>query len=96
MTASYFLLLAAAGLLLPGASARAATPTDPADPKATVPPLVYKSSLKPYKPQTETEVADWRAANERVRQAGGWRAYARESAASAPTTTPAAASSHKH
>lgn len=93
MTVSCSLLLAAASLLLSGASAWAANSApDPADPKAPVPPLVYKPSLKPYKPQTETEVSDWRSANERVRQAGGWRAYARESAASAPTTAP----THKH
>ncbi|MCU7373624.1 hypothetical protein PEC18_23065 [Paucibacter sp. O1-1] len=46
------------------------------------------SALQHYKPLSEAELADWRAANRRVQQAGGWRAYAREAAASAPV--------HKH
>ena len=51
---------------------------DPADPKAAVPVLVYRSSFSRYQPYTEPELAAWRETNERVRQRGGWRAYARE------------------
>ena len=51
---------------------------DPADPKAAVPVLVYRSSFGRYQPYTEPELAAWRETNERVRQRGGWRAYARE------------------
>ena len=51
---------------------------DPADPKAVVPPISYRSSFSPYQPFTEPEVAPWRGTNDLVRQRGGWRAYARE------------------
>lgn len=44
-------------------------------------PLVHFDSVfdayQPYHPQA---VAPWRQTNERVRAAGGWRAYAREAA----------------
>ena len=51
---------------------------DPADPKAAVPPISYRSSFSLYRAFTEPEVAPWRGTNDLVRQRGGWRAYARE------------------
>ena len=51
---------------------------DPADPKAAVPPISYRSSFSLYQAFTEPEVASWRGTNDLVRQRGGWRAYARE------------------
>lgn len=79
-----------AAYLLAGAalSALAQARPDPTDPKAEVPPARHQSALQHYKPLSEAELADWRAANRRVQEAGGWRAYAREAAASAPA--------HKH
>ncbi|MCX2861450.1 hypothetical protein OOZ63_06315 [Paucibacter sp. PLA-PC-4] len=76
--------------LLAGAtlSAVAQARPDPTDPRAEVPAARHQSALQHYKPLSETEPADWRDANRRVQQAGGWRAYAREAAASAPA--------HKH
>ena len=81
----------------PGAARAQAGPpsvqrAEPADPKAAVPPLVYRSSLSRYQAFTEPDVAPWRQTNELVRQRGGWRAYAREAQEPAmPTvTTPAA------
>ena len=62
---------------------------DPADPRATVPTLVYRSPLGRYQAFTEAEVAPWRETNDQVRQRGGWRAYARE----AQTPVPAASAS---
>ena len=82
----------AAGLLAGAACCVDAAPAqarpDPTDPKAEVPPARPPSALQRYKPLGEAELADWRAANRRVQEAGGWRAYAREAAASAPA--------HKH
>ena len=73
------------------ARAQAQPPTvqraEPADPKAVVPALVYRSSLRRYQAFTEPDVAPWRETNELVRQRGGWRAYARE--AREPVLTPA-------
>ena len=61
---------------------------EPADPKAAVPALVYRSSLSRYRSFTEPDVAPWRETNEVVRQRGGWRAYAREAREPAPATPP--------
>lgn len=69
---------------------------DPAAPQASAPALHYRSSLQRYRPLQEQPVADWRAANRRVHEAGGWRAYARESAASAPAGAASAAHLHHH
>ena len=64
---------------------------EPADPKAAVPALVYRSSLSRYRGFTEPDVAPWRETNELVRQRGGWRAYAREAREPAPATPPSPA-----
>lgn len=79
-----------AACLLAGAalSELAQARPNPTDPKAEVPPVRHQSALQHYKPLSEAELADWRSANRRVQEAGGWRAYAREAAASAPA--------HKH
>ena len=60
------------------APAPAASRPDPTDPKAPVPSAAYRSALSAYQGFAETPVAPWRETNERVRQRGGWRAYARE------------------
>ena len=62
----------------------AATPArsaDAADPKAAVPPLIYRSAFEGYRPNTEAEVGKWRETNDKVGRIGGWRAYAKEAAA---------------
>lgn len=69
---------------------------DPAAPAASAPALHYRSSLQRYRPLQEQPVADWRAANRSVHEAGGWRAYAREGAASAPAGAASAAHGHHH
>lgn len=73
-------------------AASAAVPArrDPADPNAPVPAARYRSAFSGYQPYTETPVAPWRDTNERVRERGGWRTYARE--AREPDAAPAAAS----
>lgn len=66
---------------------------DPADPKTPVPAASYRSPLATYQPYAEVPVAPWRESNDKVRERGGWRAYAREaSAAGATPDAPKAAS----
>ena len=60
---------------------------DPADPKAPVPTVAYRSPLATYQPYADVPVAPWRESNDKVRERGGWRAYARE--ASQAEATPA-------
>lgn len=64
------------------APATAPAPTsarsDPADPKAPAPAVLYVSPLRAYQGFAEPQVAPWRETNDLVRQRGGWRAYARE------------------
>ena len=75
---------------LPAAHAQIQPPAvqraDPTDPQAVTPRGVYRSSLSRYQAFAETDVAPWRETNERVRQRGGWRAYAREASEPASTT----------
>lgn len=51
---------------------------DPADSKVSVPPVIYVSPLKQYQPLGDEQVTSWKAANEVVEKAGGWKAYAKE------------------
>ncbi len=60
---------------------------DPADPAAAVPAATYRSAFDGYRKMGDEPVADWRASNDAVAKAGGWRAYARE--AQAPEAKPA-------
>lgn len=55
---------------------------DPADAQAAVPPARHLSVIRP--PAPDTPRGDWKQANDAVLKAGGWKAYARESAASEP------------
>ena len=65
---------------------------DPLDSKASVPAVVYQSSLKPG--PADSKPISWREANDVVGRIGGWRVYAREAqqpdAVAAPTPTPPA------
>ena len=60
------------------APATAPAPTsarsDPADPKAPAPAVLYVSPLRAYQGFAEPQVAPRRDTNELVRQRGGWRA----------------------
>jgi hypothetical protein len=79
--------LAAAALTTAAQTAR----PDPLDARAAVPPAVYRSVLDAYRNAASKPAAavGWKQANDEVTRIGGWRAYARESAASAPAA-------HKH
>ena len=72
-------LALAIGLMLPvAACAQPRQLPDPADPQAKVPAFHYLGSLSRYRSLQEAPIGSWQQANERTRQAGGWRAYARE------------------
>jgi hypothetical protein len=49
--------------------------------EAPVPAPAHVSAFATYRPHVEQPVGDWRAANEAVLRAGGWRAYGREAEA---------------
>ena len=60
---------------------------------------VYVSSFDGYRRFADQPVDSWAAANARVRQIGGWRAYARESqtpVAPEPTSADTKSSSDEH
>jgi hypothetical protein len=85
--------LAFAAALALGVSA-SAQPAHPADATAAVPPLPYRSAFSGYKRLSEPPATGWKAANQNVERIGGWRAYAREANAPAPTASaPAPAAS---
>lgn len=73
----------AAALALPAlpalAQPPAATPSrHPADPGATVAPVVHVSPFAAYRPFVHANPAPWRGVNDEVARIGGWKAYARE------------------
>lgn len=57
---------------------------DPADPKVSVPPVIYVSPLRQYQPLGDEQVTSWKAANELVEKIGGWRVYSKEAQEPAP------------
>lgn len=89
-----------AALCLAGAAAAQQPPKpDPLDAAAPVPPAVHRSALTERPRGQETAPQNWRDANQRVHQIGGWRAYAREAqqpAAAASASAPAPAPAHHH
>lgn len=44
----------------------------------------YRSAWDGYRPYADEPTVSWTAANERVKQIGGWRVYAQEAAADDP------------
>jgi hypothetical protein len=67
---------------------------DPLDPAASVPALIYRSSLPLVREREADKAITWREANELVTRIGGWRSYAREAqAGSAPPASMSPAAS---
>ncbi|MFY7865482.1 hypothetical protein [Roseateles sp.] len=92
--------VAAAGAKSAVNSAAAADPTDPS---AVVPAAKPPQALQRYKAaKLDPVIADWPQANRTVKEAGGWRAYAKEassassSAPASPAASAAPASRHDH
>lgn len=95
-----FMLLTWVAGLQAQPSAAETKPT-PADPGAPISAQPAPAALKDYKAFTDPITPrDWRAANRRVQEAGGWRAYAKEAAADkaepAASAASAAAPSQAH
>jgi hypothetical protein len=55
--------------------------------------VTYKSPIEDYKAFVDEKVTSWKAANDKVGQIGGWRAYAKE--AQQPDNSPAPAGVQK-
>ena len=49
----------------------------------------YTSPVADYQPFVDEKVTSWKAANDKVGQIGGWRAYAKEAQQPENTPTPA-------
>ena len=62
----------------PGHAQTAASRPDPADAKASVPGVTYRSAFTDYRGWRDEKLADWRSANDVVGEIGGWRVYLRE------------------
>jgi hypothetical protein len=69
------LLAALCALVLPSAYAQDASP------------LAHRSALEDYRPFAQEEVQPWKQTNDTVREAGGWKAYAREIAGAQEPST---------
>ena len=65
-------------------------------------PQAYRSVFGDYRPFTDEPVQSWRRSNDAVRDAGGWRAYAREAQGqgampgSPPSSAPVSGASRRH
>ena len=70
--------LLAAALAAQAQTARPGARPDPLDPKASVPALIYESSLATHRRLADEKPVSWREANDTVTRIGGWRVYARE------------------
>lgn len=103
--------LSALGLGILGATLCAAAAAQQISAPPAAPAPAYRSALEGYRPFADEGVAPWKDSNQAVREAGGWRAYAREGqaggvaaqapAAAASAAVPASAASapaghHKH
>jgi hypothetical protein len=82
LAAAFLAIAARAQTASPASPGRAVAAPPPATATATQ-PLAYHSPLADYQPFTQEDLLSWREANDTVGRIGGWRAYARESAAPA-------------
>lgn len=94
-------ILGCLALTLPLSLLSAQPLSQPQLPSKQLPPLSYSSPFAGYQSLREQEIESWRDANAKVRDIGGWRAYAREAqspteplATQPPKPSPAPAGSH--
>lgn len=83
MNSLFFASAAAMGIATAAVAQKA---PDPADPKASVPPLAYESALVGYRPSREDAPASWRQVNEEVKGSAGHAGHG--AAKSAPQAAP--------
>jgi hypothetical protein len=87
------LMLLLASMAVQAQVVKGSTRADPQDSSASVPALVYVSSLHAAKPPSAEPAPSWRQANDTVTGIGGWRVYALQ--AQQPEA-PAAATDSRH
>lgn len=85
-------LLIALSLPAAHAQSQAAAPAS----SASAPSAVYRSALDGYRRFADQPISSWRASNDLVARIGGWQAYAREAAASAPAAPGNHQGHHEH
>jgi hypothetical protein len=54
---------------------------DPSHPQVRVPPVQYRSAFSEYQPYRDPEIANWRKANDGVKEGGGHAGHAVKPAA---------------
>ena len=96
LPARWLAVLPAMAAALAAAAQPAPAPAPRAEEAATRAPttLSYKSALEGYRPFTDDKPIPWKEANETVRQRGGWKAYAEETAGGGASEAPAAHQGH--
>lgn len=86
LSALPFFAVLVAALSIAGPCAAQARP-DPLDATAPVPAAKYHSSLGSFRASGDDKPVPWKEANDTTARIGGWRAYAREARAPAPTAS---------
>ena len=96
LPARWLAVLPAMAAALAAAAQPAPAPAPRAEEAAAHVPttLSYKSALEGYRPFTDDKPIPWKEANETVRQRGGWKAYAEETAGGGASEAPAAHQGH--
>ncbi|MGP1691485.1 MAG: hypothetical protein ACTS6O_03150 [Giesbergeria sp.] len=78
LLALWTLSMAAAAPLAWAQPASNSAKPDPQDANASVPRVIYRSSLANYRALSDEKVTSWKETNDNVGRIGGWRAYAKE------------------
>lgn len=73
---SLWISFAASAALYSAAAATQPARPAPADPSARTPGVEYRSAFENYQAYKEQEIANWRAANDEVREAAGHKGHA--------------------
>jgi len=92
---AWTLSIAAAAPLAWAQAAPGRSKPDPQDVTATVPRVIYRSSLTGYRVLSDDQPRSWKETNDNVGRIGGWRAYAKEGQAPEPAGDSAPHSSEK-
>ena len=75
-------------------AAQSANPAAPAAARTGIAaPPAFRSAFEGYQPYTDEKMQDWKQANDRVGQIGGWREYAKEASRAEASDSPAPGSS---
>jgi hypothetical protein len=92
---AWTLSIAAATPLAWAQPAPGSSKPDPQDATASVPRVIYRSSLADYRVLSDEKVTSWKETNDNVGRIGGWRVYAKEAQAPESASDSAPHSSEK-